>query len=48
MNISLECPALDKLDEIKEEDYPNKRRYNAAYTLANEFLIYSNDEYEKK
>lgn len=48
LNISLECPALDKLDEIKEEDYPNKRRYNAAYTLANEFLIYSNDEYEKK
>ena len=48
LNISVECPALDKLDEIKEEDYPNKRRYNAAYTLANEFLIYSNDEYEKK
>lgn len=48
LNISVECPALDKLDEIKEEDYPNKRRYNAAYTLANEFLVYSNDEYEKK
>lgn len=45
LNISVECP---EVDEIREEDYPNKRRYNAAYTLANEFLIYSNDEYEKK
>lgn len=47
MNFSVDCPALDKLDEIKEENYPNKRRYNAAYTLADEFLIYSSDEYEK-
>lgn len=48
LNFSVECPALDKLDEIKEEDYPNKRRYNAAYTLANEFLIYCDDECEKE
>lgn len=48
LNFSVECPALEKLDEIKEEDYPNKRRYNAAYTLANEFLIYFDSNYEKK
>lgn len=48
LNFSVECPALDRLNAIKEENYPNKRRYNAAYTLANEFIIYSNDEYEKK
>ena len=48
LNISVECPALDKLDEIKEEDYPNKRRYNAAYTLANELLCYSDEEVESR
>lgn len=46
--ISVECPALDKLEAIKESDYPNKRRYNAAYTLANEFLCYSDEECEKR
>ncbi|MCI6771200.1 MAG: hypothetical protein MR567_04450 [Oscillospiraceae bacterium] len=45
---SVECPALDKLDEIKKEDFPNKRRYNAAYTLANQFLIYCDSDDEKK
>ncbi|MDO4563724.1 MAG: hypothetical protein Q4C12_07830 [Clostridia bacterium] len=48
LHISVDVPALDKLEAIKEADYKNKRRYNAAYTLANEFLIYGNDEYEKK
>lgn len=45
---SVECPALDKLQAIKESDFPNKRRYNAAYNLANEFLIYSNEEYKNQ
>ena len=48
VSFSVECPALDKLEAIKESDFPNKRRYNAAYTLANEFLIYSNAEYESQ
>lgn len=48
LHISVECPAIDKLEEIKEEDYPNKRRYNAAYTLANEFLCYSDKDVERK
>lgn len=47
ISLSVECPALDKLEAIKESDFPNKRRYNAAYTLANEFLIYSDEEYQK-
>lgn len=44
LQFSVECPALDKLEEIKEENYPNKRRFNAAYTLANEFLCYSDTD----
>ncbi|MGM9632786.1 MAG: hypothetical protein ACI3XL_06830 [Eubacteriales bacterium] len=48
LQFSVECPALDKLEEIKEENYPNKRRYNAAYTLANEFLCYSDKEVERR
>lgn len=47
IDFSVECPALDKLDKIREEDYPNKRRYNAAYTLANELVFYSDSDYEK-
>ena len=48
LSLSVECPALDKLEAIKESDFPNKRRYNAAYTLANEFICYSSDEYEQR
>jgi hypothetical protein len=48
VSISVECPALDKLEAIKESDYPNKRRYNAAYTLANEFICYTSEECEKR
>lgn len=48
LQFSVECPALDKLEEIKEENYPNKRRFNAAYTLANEFLCYSSKEAGRK
>lgn len=48
LNFSVSCPALDKLNEIKREDYPNVRRYQATYTLANEFHVYSDEEREKK
>lgn len=48
LRFSVECPALDRLEKIKEEDYPNKRRYNAAYTLANEFICYSDEENERR
>lgn len=48
LHLSLERPALAKLDEIKEESYPNKRRFNAACTLANEFICYNDDIYEKR
>lgn len=34
--------------DIKPEDFPNKRRYNAASTLANKYIIYSNDDLERK
>ena len=34
--------------EIKEDDYPNRRRYNAAHTLADEFLVYISDEEARK
>lgn len=45
--VSDECSDYDELDKIKQEDYPNKRRYIAANTLANESLCYSSDEFEK-
>lgn len=48
LSFSMSCPALDKLNAIKREDYPNERRYQAAYTLANEFQVYSDGEREKK
>ena len=48
LTLSVECPALDKLEAIKESDYPNKRRYNAAYALANEFICYTSEECEKR
>lgn len=48
LKFSVECPALDKLKTIKETDFPNKRRYNAAYTLANEFICYSDEEYKRR
>lgn len=48
LNFSVEFPALDKLEEIKEENYPNKRRFNAAYTLANEFCCYRDKKIEQR
>ena len=48
ISFSVEWPALDRLDAIKESDFPNKRRYQAAYTLANEFIAYCSEEVEKR
>ena len=48
LNFSVNCPALDKLDAIKREDYPNQRRYDAAYTLENEFRVYADEDYKQK
>ena len=51
LNISLrfsdEAPAHED-EGINEADYPNKRRYNAAYALANEFLYDDEDEWNEK
>lgn len=48
LGLSVNCPALDKLDAIKREDYLNQRRFDAAYTLANEFRIYADEERKQK
>lgn len=48
LSLSVERPAFDKPEAIKETDFPNKRRYKAAYTLANEIICYGSDEYELK
>lgn len=42
------CSAEEASVEIKEEDYPNKRRYNAARILADESLLDEDDEYERR
>ena len=39
LSLSVECPALDKLEAIKESDFPNKRRYNAAYYDGNGWWV---------
>lgn len=38
----------DDFETIKESDFPNKRRYNAAYTLANEFIAYVDKKCEER
>ena len=43
LRLSVNCPALDKLDAIKREDYLNQRRFDAAHTLANEFRVYADE-----
>lgn len=45
--VSDECPDYDELDKIKQEDYPNKRRYNAACTLADMYMCYGGEEFER-
>lgn len=44
ISLSFEFPGLKELEAIHEEDYPNKRRYNAAYTLANRYVAYAYEE----
>ena len=46
--LSEECQVLDGQDELKESDFPNKRRYIAAYTLANEYFYYSDKKRKEK
>ena len=48
LSFSVGCSDPDKFGTIKESDFPNKRRYNAAHTLADKFLIYSNEKYERQ
>lgn len=48
LRLSVNCPALDKLDAIKREDYLNQRRFDAAHTLANEFRVYADEEHKQK
>lgn len=38
---------LDRLNAMKEEDYPNKRQFDAAYILANVFTVYLNKDSEE-
>lgn len=47
VSIEISFPALNKKEEIKEEDYPNKRQYNAACALARTF-IYCDEECERE
>lgn len=48
LRFSVNCPALDRLDAIKREDYLNQRRFDAAHTLANEFRVYAYEERKQK
>lgn len=34
-------------EEVKKSDYPNMRQYKAAAVLAERYVIYSNEEYER-
>lgn len=47
LQFSINCSSFDRLDAIKESDFPNQRRYNAAYNLAGGF-IYGDPEFENK
>lgn len=46
ISISLEFGDTDE-KVVKESDYPNKRRYNAASILANRYLFYADEDDEK-
>ncbi len=51
LTFSVECPALDKLDAIKESDYPNKRLYEAAckkVKLETGLMVCADDEIKTK
>lgn len=47
ISLTLETNAAEKT-KIKESDYPNKRRYNAAVTLYERYIIYANKECEQR
>lgn len=47
VSIEVSFPALNKKEDIKEEDYPNKRQYNAACALAGT-IIYCDEECERE
>ncbi|MCQ4023303.1 MULTISPECIES: hypothetical protein [unclassified Ruminococcus] len=40
----VEIPATNRVEEIKESDFPNKRRYNAAVALAEDNEIYGEQQ----
>lgn len=44
VSFSIEFPGRKELEAIHEEDYPNKRRYKAAYALANRYVSYAHEE----
>lgn len=46
LNLSMKCAVPE--NNVKLEDYPNKRRYNAACTLANYSFIYKSDNFENE
>ena len=46
--LSAGCSAFDEAGTIKESDFPNKRRYHAAYALTNGSICYRTDEYARK
>ena len=37
----------DTADDVKEDDYPNKRRYKAAGILANQYIIFGDENQTK-
>lgn len=47
LTVSVEFTEYDEPEEIDESDYPNRRRYNAACVLADEYIISSDDDYYK-
>lgn len=47
LTVSVEFPEYDEPEEIDESDYPNRRRYNAACVLADEYIVNSDDDYHK-
>ncbi len=48
LSLTITIPAFDRLEAIKESDFPNKRRYNAAYALAADFVQYRDEAYERR
>ncbi len=47
-NFETEEQYNEALEKAKEESYPNKRRFNAAYALANDYFFCSDKEVERR